>query len=188
MIRIKEYTKFLRENLAISQLKEFSKRGIDIKHRRVIDEYNPENSYDIYWGRNKESNHILTSNFTGKYAKPIGGIGSSIQDIWMHAAGYPGSHVLIKAIKDDIIPEHILKVGAEIAKKNSKAKDVNNASIVWCYKNDVSVNPSKEVENQIKNLQNKNTLTKEEQEFIDSNTPSIGRAFIDQRNRNIINI
>ena len=31
-------------------------------------------------------------------------------------------------------------------------------------------------------------LSKEEQEFIDSNKPSIGRAFIDERNRNIINI
>ena len=48
--------------------------------------------------------------------------------------------------------------------------------------------PSIEVENQIKDLENKNTLSKEEQEFIDSNKPSIGRAFIDERNRNIINI
>ena len=188
MIKIKRYNHFLSENLTNNQLKDFSKSGIDIKHRRVIDEFSPENSYDIYWGRNKESNHFLTSNFAGKYAKNIGGIGSSIQDIWLHAAGYPGSHVLIKAIKDDMIPESILKIGAEVAKKNSKAKDVDNTKIVWCYKNDVSIYPSIEVENQIKDLENKNTLSKEEQEFIDSNKPSIGRAFIDERNRNIINI
>ena len=179
MIKIKRYNHFLSENLTNNQLKDFSKSGIDIKHRRVIDEFSPENSYDIYWGKNKESNHFLTSNFAGKYAKNIGGIGSSIQDIWLHAAGYPGSHVLIKAIKDDMIPESILKIGAEVAKKNSKAKDVEN---------DVSNYPSIEVENQIKDLENKNTLSKEEQEFIDSNKPSIGRAFIDERNRNIINI
>ncbi len=188
MIQIKKYNQFLIENLAVNQLKDFSKNGYDIKHRRVVDEFNPENFYDIYWGRNKEANHYLTSNFAGKYAKPIGGVGSSIQDIWLHAAGYPGSHVIIKAIKDDIIPGHILKIGAEIAKKNSKAKDVENSQIVWCYKNDVSIYPPLEVENKIKELESRNNLTKEEQDFVDSNKPSVGRAFIEDRNRNIINI
>lgn len=188
MIRIKRYNCFLSENLTNNQLRDFLKIGIDIKHKRVIDQFSPENSYDIYWGKNKESNHFLTSNFAGKYAKDISGVGSSSQDIWLHAAGYPGSHVLIKAIKDDIIPESILKIGAEIAKKNSKAKDVNKSKIVWCYKNEVSIYPSIEITNQVKDLESKNSPSKEEQEFISLNKTSIGRAFIDDRNRNIISI
>jgi predicted ribosome quality control (RQC) complex YloA/Tae2 family protein len=188
MIQIKKYGDFINENLINSQLKEFSVSGHDIKYKKVLDELSPENSYDIYWGRNKESNHYLTSNFTGKHAKLIGGVGSSVQDIWLHASGYPGSHVLIKAIKDDIIPTHILKIGAEIAKKNSKAKDVDNADIVWCYKNYVSVNPTDDIQSKIKELESKEELSKEESDFIESNKPSIGRAFIDTKNRNIIRI
>lgn len=188
MIRIKKYDNFINENIINSQLKEFSKQGYDIKHKKVVDEFNPESSYDIYWGRNKESNHYLTSNFAGRHAKSIGGVGTSIQDIWLHASGCPGSHVLIKAIKDDIIPTHILKIGAEIAKKNSKAKDVDNAEIVWSYKNYVSINPSDDIQNKIKELESKEELSKEEMDFIESNKPSIGRAFIDNKNRNIIRI
>ena len=42
MIKIKRYNHFLSENLTNNQLKDFSKSGIDIKHRRVIDEFSPE--------------------------------------------------------------------------------------------------------------------------------------------------
>ncbi len=41
MIQIKKYNQFLIENLAVNQLKDFSKNGYDIKHRRVVDEFNP---------------------------------------------------------------------------------------------------------------------------------------------------
>jgi predicted ribosome quality control (RQC) complex YloA/Tae2 family protein len=189
MIRLKNYTDFkLIENLINTQLRQFGKDGVDIKYKKVIDDLNPNNSFDIYWGRNKESNHFLTSNFTGKYAKSIGGVSSSIQDIWLHASGYPGSHVLIKAIKDDIIPQYIIKKAAEIAKKNSKAKDIDDAEVVWCYKNNVSIYPPLEIQNKVKELQNKTHRTIEEEKFIESNQPSIGRAFIEPKNRNVIHI
>jgi predicted ribosome quality control (RQC) complex YloA/Tae2 family protein len=186
---IRNYSDFLlNENLINAQLKQFGKDGIHIKHKKIIDDLNIDSSYDVYWGGNKHSNHFLTSNFCGKHAKSIGGISSSSQDIWLHASGYPGSHVLIKAIKDDIIPNHILKKAAEIAKKNSKAKDIQFADVVWCYKDNVSIYPPLEVENKIKELQNKLVRTKEEEDFIESNQPSIGRAFIENKDRNIIHI
>jgi hypothetical protein len=188
MIKIKKYNQFIHENLSHTDIKYFSKSGYDIKHKKVIDEFTPANTYDIYWGRNKESNHFLTSNFTGKYAKTIGGVQSSHQDVWLHASGYPGSHVLIKAIKDDIIPSHILRIGAEIAKDNSKAKGVDHTGIVWCYKNDVSVYPSIEIKNRLKELENKNILSQAEQTFLNTSQPATGRAFIEERNRNIIYI
>lgn len=188
MTKLKRYNNFLEinENLINDQLRQFAKDGIEIKHRKIFDEFSPNNSYDIYWGKNKESNHFLTSNFTGQYAKSIGGVMSSVQDIWLHASGYPGSHVLIKAIKDDIIPEFIKKQAAEIAKNNSKAKDTSGAEIVWCYKNDVSVNPGDKTEQRIKSLESKSDLTEEEEKFIEKNKPTIGRAFIEDKNRNII--
>lgn len=186
---ITNYSDFvLKENYISDQLKDFIKSGVDIKHKKIIDDLNLDNLYDVYWGRNKESNHFLTSNFCGKYAKPIGGVCSSVQDIWLHASKYPGSHVLVKAIKDDIIPYQILKKAAEIAKKNSKAKDNNFAEIVWCYKDKVSTNPPIEVENKIKELKNKNYRTEEEDAFIESHQPTVGRAFIENKDRNIIQI
>lgn len=73
----------------------------------------------VYLGRDAKSNDHLTFNM------------SDPDDIWMHTKGVPGSHMLI-LVRDKIpTPETIKKV-AEIAKKNSKAKDDNNVVVVYC--------------------------------------------------------
>jgi len=191
MKKIKKFHNFSKnqvlENLISIQLKELQKNNVDIKHQKIVDEFNPNNIYDVYWGRNKESNHFLTSKFCGTNANPIGGVYPSEKDIWLHAAGFPGSHVLVKALKDDIIPEFVLKRAAEIAKKNSKAKSQSNTPIVWCYSKNVSTTPNQEILTKIRELSNK-SLNDEDVDFIESNKPATGRAFIDTINRNIIYI
>lgn len=192
MSRIQKFRNFpkvrLVENVLSMQLKELQKAGIEIKHQKIVDEFNPSNSYDVYWGKNKESNHFLTSKFCGTRANPIGGVYPSQQDIWLHASGYPGSHVLVKALKDDIIPENVVIKAAQIAKKNSKAKNETLSPIVWCYSKNVSVNPSQHIMDKISEITIKNSTTDEEKQFIESNQPAVGRAFIDTVNRNIIRI
>ncbi|NBP03375.1 MAG: DUF814 domain-containing protein [Proteobacteria bacterium] len=176
------------ENSISTQLRALKNNNIDIKHQKIIDEFNPNNIYDVYWGKNKESNHFLTSKFCGKFANPIGGVYPSDKDIWLHASGHPGSHVLIKALRDDSIPESIIKKAALIAKNNSKAKNENMAPIVWCYSKNVSIDPNVEILNKIKELENKPELDEHEKKFIESNKPAVGRAFIETVNRNIIYI
>lgn len=52
-------------------------------------------------------------------------------DIWMHAKGVPGSHIIIKVNK--LIPsESVLEYAASLAKKNSKAKNDDSVDVVYC--------------------------------------------------------
>jgi predicted ribosome quality control (RQC) complex YloA/Tae2 family protein len=53
-------------------------------------------------------------------------------DIWMHAKGVPGSHVIIK-IKDKLPTETTIEKVAMIAAKNSKSKN-NMVTVVYCKK------------------------------------------------------
>jgi predicted ribosome quality control (RQC) complex YloA/Tae2 family protein len=53
-------------------------------------------------------------------------------DLWFHAKGVPGSHVLIK-IKDKLPMEITIKKVAQIAAKNSKSKE-DPILVVYCKK------------------------------------------------------
>ena len=75
--------------------------------------------YFIYLGRDSKSNDHLTFNV------------AESDDIWMHAKGVPGSHVVIKS-KDKLVTPEIIKQAALIAKNNSKGKDTENLPIVYC--------------------------------------------------------
>lgn len=73
----------------------------------------------VYVGRDSKSNDYLTFNIADN------------DDIWMHAKGVPGSHVIIK-VGDKIPTETIIKQAAELAKKNSKGKNDKNVDVVYC--------------------------------------------------------
>lgn len=73
----------------------------------------------VYLGRDAKSNDHLTFNM------------SKESDIWMHTKGVPGSHMLI-VIKEKLPTPEVIKQVAKIAKDNSKAKDENKATIVYC--------------------------------------------------------
>ena len=73
----------------------------------------------IYLGKDSASNDYMTFNMLNN------------DDIWMHAKGVPGSHVGI-VVKENLPTPEIIKKVAEIAKKNSKGKDSQNAIVVYC--------------------------------------------------------
>jgi predicted ribosome quality control (RQC) complex YloA/Tae2 family protein len=81
----------------------------------------------VYQGKDAISNEHITLELANE------------NDIWMHAKGVPGSHVLIK-IKDKIPTETTIKRAAIIAAKNSKSEE-DMVKVVYCKKKYVKKEP-----------------------------------------------
>jgi len=79
-------------------------------------------------GRDAKSNDHLTFNVADK------------EDIWMHIKGVPGSHVVIR-VMDKLPTEHVIRFAAELAKKGSKAKNEDSATVVYCQRRFVKKEP-----------------------------------------------
>lgn len=94
--------------MRISKFKEFEFLNEEVKLSKVVkkEEYD---GYIILIGRNAAMNDILTT----EIAQP--------DDIWLHASGVPGSHVVIKN-KGEEIPKGVISKAAELAAENSKGK------------------------------------------------------------------
>lgn len=75
----------------------------------------------VYMGRDAKSNDHLTFNVADK------------EDIWMHAKGVPGSHIVIR-VRDRLPTNEVIKQAAQIAKKNSKSPKDDKAVIVYCQR------------------------------------------------------
>lgn len=83
--------------------------------------------FTVLVGRDSESNDHLSINMAND------------DDLWFHAKGVPGSHVLIR-VNDKLPTEDIIKKVAQIAAKNSKAKD--KATVVYCKAKFVKKEPN----------------------------------------------
>lgn len=77
-------------------------------------------NYTILVGRNNKENDFLTT----KYAK--------YNDIWFHTKDIHGSHVILKTIPNENIPEEIIYKAAKLAAKHSKAKHSSNILVDYC--------------------------------------------------------
>ena len=75
----------------------------------------------VYQGKDATSNDYVTLE-----------LGNDENDIFLHAKGVPGSHVIIK-VKDKIPTESVIRQAAEIAAKNSKSKE-SQIKVVYCKK------------------------------------------------------
>jgi len=73
--------------------------------------------FTVLMGKDSDSNDYLSI----KMSNP--------DDIWFHAKGVPGSHVLIR-VDENLPTETVIKQVATIAAKNSKAKD--KIIVVYC--------------------------------------------------------
>ena len=150
-----------------SDLKKFRDDGYDIKYKKISDQNNPEMIYDVYWGRNAKSNDFLTTKYSSKFTNAIGGVLPSKNDIWMHATSalnqdhyyktnegeevtgdrIVGTHLIIKTLRDDKVPENVILQAADIVRKNSHMEimeggekkkfllsNLSNCDIVTCTK------------------------------------------------------
>ena len=92
----------------IKKFEDFEQLNEEIKLSKVVKKEIVD-GFTIYIGKNAEMNDILTTELT----EP--------NDIWLHASGVPGSHVVIK-VEDKIPSKGTIKEVAKIAAKNSKGK------------------------------------------------------------------
>lgn len=84
-------------------------------YKRII-----EGDFVIFQGKDSESNDFVTLELAND------------NDIWFHAKGVPGSHVVLK-VRDKIPDEDVIKKAATIAAKNSKSKE-DSVKVVYCKK------------------------------------------------------
>ncbi len=77
--------------------------------------------YLVMVGRDAKSNDYLTF------------IEADNEDIWMHVKGVPGSHVVIR-VRENLPTPEVIKMAAELAKKNSKAQKDQQATVVYCQR------------------------------------------------------
>lgn len=82
----------------------------------------------VYYGKNNLQNEYITFKVADK------------NDVWMHVKGFPGSHVVIKC--DGCPSDELLVFAAEIAAKNSKAKDSNKVDVDFTTRKNVKKHPS----------------------------------------------
>ncbi len=59
-------------------------------------------------------------------------------DLWLHAQGIPGSHVLVKKPSGAELPAEVIEEAARLAVLNSKAKGASNVSVFLAAARDVS--------------------------------------------------
>lgn len=97
-------------------------------------QYNCED-FIIYVGGDAKSNDYLTFNMAQE------------DDIWLHAMGVPGSHVIIKVkesnyYQEKSLPtESVIRFAAELAKKNSKAPKEQPINVRFCQRRFVYKSP-----------------------------------------------
>ncbi len=80
---------------------------------KIIDEFT------ILIGKDAQSNDYLTISMADD------------DDLWFHASGVPGSHIIIR-IKDKLPMKEIIYEVAKIAAKNSKAQRGTKVKVVYC--------------------------------------------------------
>lgn len=86
--------------------------------------------FEILLGRSARDNDHLTF----RIAAPA--------DLWLHAAGYAGSHVVIRNPERKEIPRHVVEVAAQLAAYHSKARDASGKVPVHvCPAGDVRKSP-----------------------------------------------
>jgi predicted ribosome quality control (RQC) complex YloA/Tae2 family protein len=107
-----------------SKNKQNEKRGA-IAGRR----FKTADGYEILVGRNDRENDSITFRE------------SSPQDIWLHAADYPGSHVIIRNPRRKPVPHKAIVEAAELAAFYSQAKQEGKAAVHYTQRKFVSKPP-----------------------------------------------
>jgi predicted ribosome quality control (RQC) complex YloA/Tae2 family protein len=107
--------------MEILRYKHFEAKDNGIK-RHLIDDF------VVFQGKNAAANDFLTLEL------------SSEDDIWMHAKGVPGSHVLIK-VSDKLPTLEVIKKAAQIAADNSKGNSGSEVTVVYCKRKFVHKRP-----------------------------------------------
>lgn len=94
---------------------------------RTLRRYRSSDGYEVIVGRGARENDELTFRVARSY------------DAWMHAADYPGSHVVVRARgKDDTIPHRTLVEAARLAAHFSQARQDAKVAVNYTQRKFVS--------------------------------------------------
>jgi predicted ribosome quality control (RQC) complex YloA/Tae2 family protein len=109
------YTKLIDMNLIQAQgVKQVDRDNLAYSFNRLV----LGKKWEIYIGKNAANNDLLTFKFSRKY------------DLWLHAQGVPGSHVVIrKPDRTQNPPQKIIEQAASIAAFNSDAKHATTVPV-----------------------------------------------------------
>ena len=88
-----------------------------------------KDGFNIFIGRNNRENDLLTHKIARR------------DDIWLHAQGIPGSHVIIKTEGKDV-PEEVIKYAAQLAAYNSKGRNSGSIEVDYTQKQNVKRSPA----------------------------------------------
>ncbi|PKL85162.1 MAG: hypothetical protein CVV22_09550 [Ignavibacteriae bacterium HGW-Ignavibacteriae-1] len=97
---------------------EFEKKTPEDKYKK----FELGEGFTVYVGKNAANNDELTMRF----AKP--------NDLWLHARGTSGSHVVLKLNKPEKPPKHILEKAAELAAYYSGARNAKYVPVIYTFK------------------------------------------------------
>ncbi len=99
------------------------------KSRPIGRWYRASGGFDIVVGKNDKDNDAITFRL------------ARAQDIWLHAADYPGSHVIIRNPNRADIPMKVVQEAAELAAFHSQAKEQNKVAVHYTQKKFVTKPP-----------------------------------------------
>lgn len=91
-----------------------------------IRRYSTSEGYEILVGRSDKDNDNLTFHI------------AKSQDLWFHAADYPGSHVVLRNPRRTPVPQAAIQKAAQIAAKFSGAKNDSRVAVNYCERKFVS--------------------------------------------------
>ncbi|MDT7690190.1 MAG: hypothetical protein QOE46_2949 [Acidobacteriota bacterium] len=96
-------------------------------HGRTLRRYRSSDGYEIVVGRGARENDHLTFRVARSY------------DTWMHAADYPGSHVVVRARgRDEAVPHRTLLEAARLAAQFSQARKDAKVAVNYTQRKFVS--------------------------------------------------
>jgi predicted ribosome quality control (RQC) complex YloA/Tae2 family protein len=82
-----------------------------------------DDRWEVWVGRNNKENDELTHR------------ASHSKDIWLHAQGVPGSHVILRtAGKPEQVPRTVLEKAAALAAQNSRARHSELVPVIFTEK------------------------------------------------------
>ena len=81
-----------------------------------------KNGFDIWVGKNATNNDLLTTKYAHK------------NDIWLHAKGVSGSHVIIRNNNNKLVPSDVIERAAQLAAYYSKAKGSGWVPVAYASK------------------------------------------------------
>ena len=115
-------------NKSDTELSELQKQHVPAEKQQIRSEpgirYKAPHDFSVIVGRSSKENDVVTF----KIAKS--------RDIWLHAQGYPGSHVIIQAENREVPFETIL-FAAQLAAAYSKAGQSDNVPVDYAMRKNV---------------------------------------------------